>query len=286
MIPSAYGGRLLIVSLMLRLIIPQSVKRHLKLALRTWSDWRSGISGKFARRAPHKCGSSLSFDHKIHLSQPILNATDEQSRLNKIHNIHVAAASIETVNIQPGEVFSFWRVVGSPSRKNKFKPGINIIRGKITEDYGGGLCQLSGIIYHLSLIAGLTILERVNHSVDLYHDQDRYTPLGADCAVFYGYKDLRFRNDHNHAVQFRFEISDDRLVAYLESPEAIEDAEVTFETLWQDDTGTEIVTRKFGKEMTRSRYEMPGMRKGEPVRNGRARYQPVLTARPVRRHPT
>jgi len=60
-------------------------------------------------------------------------------------------------------------------------------------DYGGGLCQLSGIIYHAVLEAGLEILERHPHSLDIYTATTRYTPLGSDAAVVYGHKDLRFK---------------------------------------------------------------------------------------------
>lgn len=235
---------------MLRRVVPQSLKRRLKLAQRALADRRSGVARRFASAPP-----SGNFEHSLTLSQPILNATDEESRRNKIHNIEVAAASIETVQIEPGEVFSFWRLVGEPSQKNNFKRGINIIRGEVIEDFGGGLCQLSGIVYHVSLMAGLSVLERSNHSVDLYHDTERYTPLGADCAVFYGYKDLRLKNDHAHPVRFRFAVNDETLTCYIESPEHIKETELSFEILRDDDDGSDVITRGCGRKLAHSSYK-------------------------------
>lgn len=235
---------------MSRRIVPQSVKRRLKLAGRAWADARSGTARRFAKPAPLQ-----RFPHTLCLAQPILNATDEQSRVNKIHNIKVAAASIETVQINPGQIFSFWHIVKAPSQKNNFRRGINIINDKVVEDFGGGLCQLSGIIYHVCLKAGLSILERTNHSVDLYHDQQRYTPLGADCAVFYGYKDLRFRNDHPHPVRFSFQISDRELVCRIESPEPLKEKAIIFQVLHDDESGSVVNTVGDGGTLARSIYK-------------------------------
>jgi len=128
---------------------------------------------------------------------------------NKLANLKLAGTRVSSLVIQPGEVFSFWRVVGPPRRKYGFKKGRNLIGGKLQEDYGGGLCQLSGLVYHLSLLAGLEIVERHHHSVDIYTDDQRFTPLGADATVVYGYKDLQLRNCLPFAIQFDVHVGPD-----------------------------------------------------------------------------
>lgn len=235
---------------MLRRIVPRLLKRRLKLTQRAWTDRRSGLSKRFASQPARG-----TLDHSLSLVQPILNATDEQSRINKIHNINIAARRIEAIDIAPGEVFSFWHTIGAPSRKNGFRPGVNIIDNKVVEDYGGGLCQLSGILYHLALMAGLTVVERANHSIDLYHDQERYTPLGADCAVFYGYKDLRLSNEKDQPVRFRFDISDEVLVCYIDSSKPLEEHAISFETKQIDKYNTIVETARDGQVITQSRYK-------------------------------
>lgn len=235
---------------MIRRIIPQTWKLRLKLMRRAWADVQSGARSKFARGAPGQ-----TFPHSITLQQPMLNATTEQSRVNKVHNIKLASFSIEAIEIKPGEIFSFWQTAGEPSQKNNFKKGINIIRGEIVEAYGGGLCQLSSIMYHLSLIAGLTVLERSNHSVDLYHDKERYTPLGADCAVFYGYKDFRFRNDYDQPVRFRFQVTDENLTCHIDSQKVLPEHAIQFETIHEDAGSVTVATKNADQTIAQSHYQ-------------------------------
>lgn len=235
---------------MLRELIPNSWKLTLRLARRVAHDARSGVVRSFAKPAgPH------SFQHSLNLTQPVLNATTEQSRQNKVHNIKIAAASIEQIIIAPGEVFSFWRAVGRPSERNNYRKGINIIRGTVIEDFGGGLCQLSSIIYHLSLKAGLNVVEHFNHSVDLYQDQQRYTPLGSDATVFYGYKDLRLRNDFDHPVSFRFIVQEETLQCFLESPVEIHETPIDFQTIYEDERIVTVLVEADGKKVSEATYQ-------------------------------
>jgi vancomycin resistance protein VanW len=107
--------------------------------------------------------------------------------------------------------------------------GINIIKGQLDFDYGGGLCQLSGLLYHLALTAGLGIVERHPHSADLYTDETRYTPLGADATTAYGYKDLRLKNTLDVPVCFRIRIEDDQLIGSLCALEHLLEYELRFD---------------------------------------------------------
>jgi vancomycin resistance protein VanW len=47
-----------------------------------------------------------------------------------------------------------------PTSARGFLPGRSLLAGELRPDYGGGLCQLSGLIYNVSLMAGLEVLER------------------------------------------------------------------------------------------------------------------------------
>ena len=235
---------------MLRRITPRALKLGFKLTQRAWSDTKSGQSQKFASSPP-----AQSYPHSVSITQPILNATTEQSKNNKVHNIRLAARLIEDIEIKPQEVFSFWRSVGHPSKKNGYKKGINIIEGNIVEDYGGGLCQLSSIIYHTALVVRLSVIERSNHSVDLYQHQERYTPLGSDSAVFYGYKDLRLRNDFKHPVSFRFEVLDETITCHVTSPEAMEEHSVEFLLDQEDDQHVTVITKYGQQSIATSSYK-------------------------------
>jgi vancomycin resistance protein VanW len=41
-------------------------------------------------------------------------------------------------------------------------------------------------------------VERYNHSV--YGEATKYVPLGQDAAIFYGFKDLKFKNNSDHSI--------------------------------------------------------------------------------------
>ena len=99
---------------------------------------------------------------------------------------------------------------------------------KLDFDYGGGLCQLSGLLYHLALTAGLGIVERHPHSVDLYTDETRYTPLGADATTVYGHKDLRLKNILSTPFCFRIKIKGNKLIGSICAPEPVQEHELRF----------------------------------------------------------
>lgn len=62
--------------------------------------------------------------------------------------------------------------------------------------YGGGICQASTTLYGAAVRAGLTIVQRRNHSVP-----STYVPIGQDAMVDYGSSDLKFRNDYDYPVK-------------------------------------------------------------------------------------
>jgi vancomycin resistance protein VanW len=119
-----------------------------------------------------------------------------------------------------------------------------LLGGELVVDFGGGLCQLSGVLYWLSLKAGLTILERHPHSRDIYRDHDRYAPLGADATVAYGFKDLRILNNLAAAICFRVSIDRDTMSASLCSTTHIEPCDVDFVQIAADDGVRTVETRR------------------------------------------
>ncbi|MDR6921921.1 VanW family protein [Chryseobacterium sp. 2987] len=148
---------------------------------------------------------------------------------NKIHNLKVVSEKINNLVIRPNEVLSFWKLIGKPTSENNFKEGRNLIRNNISSGIGGGICQFSSILYYAALQSGLKIVERYPHSVDIYKEHERFTPLGSDCTVVYGYKDLQIQNNFSFPVQFRSFIHDHELHLVLISPKNIRLNEINFQ---------------------------------------------------------
>ena len=141
-------------------------------------------------------------------------------------NLKYASLKINEFIIFPNEIFSFWNIIGNPALC--YKTGRSIVNGKLKEEVGGGLCQVSGIIYHISILAGLEIIERHNHSVDIYSEETRFTPLGTDATVAYGFKDLRIRNSFNFPVKYQLEVKNNQITISLLSTEKIKENSLIF----------------------------------------------------------
>lgn len=226
-------------------LIPPDLRLKLNLIRRLGRDLRSGQASRIVgRRSRSNQGVALNFESRLEIVQ-VLKAANYAE--NKRQNLTIAAHCIQNVVIQPGQIFSFWALVGAPIARRGYLEGRALIQGQLQAVTGGGLCQLSGILYYLSLQAGLKTLERYPHSADIYTDETRFTPLGSDATVVYGYKDFRFFNNLSQSLCFRLSIADDRLIAQLCTPSPIPRYHIEFRTQrFPDRTEVETVRQPIG----------------------------------------
>ena len=218
--------------------IPRSWRLQAQLWRRQYQDQRNGVHDQLAVRATHM--PQLAF--QISEVQPIRPSSYFD---NKVHNLQLGAERINQVLIQPGQIFSYWSCVGAPTAKNGFREGRNLINGQLRADFGGGLCQLSGILYLLALRTGLIVLERHHHSVDIYTEEERFCPLGADATVVYGYKDLRLQNNYPFALAFEITIRAKEVQAQIKSEQALPDLPLEFS---RQPTGSGVYVRTLRQE--------------------------------------
>jgi len=205
----------------LKKLIPPKIRLTLRVLFILIKDlWSLRYFSFVKKNAPQ-----ASLTRQLSKSQPI-RKTDFSE--NKKHNLRLGIHPIENIIIAPQQIFSFWHLIPKPISQNGFKKGRNLMKGELALDFGGGLCQLSGIIYHLVLEAGLEILERHPHSLDIYTETTRYTPLGSDATVVYGHKDLRFKNNLGFPIAFQFEILENEILVNLCAKEKIEKHQLDF----------------------------------------------------------
>jgi len=209
----------------LKWVVPPKWRPYLRVLLINIRDFISGTRLKFPKHKQTRIKTGRAFPEEVTITQPI---NKSQWAENKKHNLRLAISTFQDLVHEPGEIFSFWHNVGNPTKKAGYKVGINIIRNKLDFDYGGGLCQLSGLLYHLALSAGLVILERHPHSMDLYTDATRYTPLGADATTVYGRKDLRVKNNLAFPLCYRIRVENDHLTGAFCAPEKMEAYDLEF----------------------------------------------------------
>ncbi|MGH1433595.1 MAG: VanW family protein [Lewinella sp.] len=167
---------------------------------------------------------------------------------NKLHNLRLGSTAINPILIQPGQMFSFWRSIGAPTLDRGFLASRNLVQGKLVPEVGGGLCQLSGILYLLALRAGIEIIERHHHSVDIYAESERFCPLGTDATVVYGYKDLRLKNNLATPLAFQLTVSNKKLTAKLVATSILTDYPLDFVRKQEGEKTVVDTVRKEGNQ--------------------------------------
>jgi vancomycin resistance protein VanW len=141
--------------------------------------------------------------HQSVLVRKLSSSDDRQLQLNKVENLKRVIERLDGILIRPGETFSFCRLVGKPTLRKGFLPGMELSMGMARAGVGGGICQSSNLIYWLVLHSPLVVVERHHHSFDPFPDQGRVLPFASGATVMYNYRDLRFRNDTSFVFQLR-----------------------------------------------------------------------------------
>lgn len=137
-----------------------------------------------------------------------LKDVDMQYQYNKIINLRLACARLDGLLLKPGQTFSYWKCIGNPTRRKGYVDGMVLYCGTFGPGVGGGLCQLSNLIYWMTLHTPLTVTERYRHSYDVFPDANRTQPFGSGATCVYPYRDLMVRNDTPDTWQLRVKVGD------------------------------------------------------------------------------
>lgn len=143
--------------------------------------------------------------HRVKQHKSLLLRTLGESEMwlqhNKVTNLTIAAARVDTLVIRPGETFSFNKVVGNCTRSKGYVEGMRLSNGAARPGVGGGICQLANLLHWMVLHSALTVVERSEHSFDPFPDHGRVLPWGVGCSIVYNYVDLVVRNDTESTFQ-------------------------------------------------------------------------------------
>jgi len=141
--------------------------------------------------------------------------------------------------LPPGRAFGMRRAIGEPTTARGFRSGPSIVDGVLEEDTGGGICQVSTVLFNAALFGGLEILDKHNHSTDIWGEK-RLIELGRDAAFAYAIKDLKFRNASTEPVVVQLEVASDqsalvgRVIGQAEPAKTIEVTSSVLEELAPD----------------------------------------------------
>ncbi|WP_214481908.1 VanW family protein [Bacillus sp. SM2101] len=151
------------------------------------------------------------YKHQTPLLRKLKNV-DMWLQQNKVHNIHLAIKNINGIVLKPGETFSYWKLIGKPTKGKGYVNGMVLSHGSYKVGIGGGLCQLSNLIYWMTLHTPLTVIERHRHSYDVFPDSNRTQPFGSGATCYFNYIDLQIRNETTQNYQLHLYLTKDYLV--------------------------------------------------------------------------
>jgi vancomycin resistance protein YoaR len=125
---------------------------------------------------------------------------------NRAYNIELAADYLDGTVILPGYMISFNKIVGPRSLLSGFREAPEIYEGEMVAGVGGGVCQVASTLHAAAFLAGLDIVEHVNHS-----RPSSYITMGLDATVVWPVLDLKIRNPFPFPVMIRTAVDKNRL---------------------------------------------------------------------------
>jgi len=128
----------------------------------------------------------------------------------RAHNIRVAINALNGKIIKPGETFSMNETLGERTHERGYLTANVIEKGKLASGIGGGVSQVSGVLFNAVLLSGLTIVEYKAHSHPVL-----YLPVGRDATLAWNHIDLKFKNNTKAPVYLAYSAAGNKAAATL-----------------------------------------------------------------------
>lgn len=195
-----------------------SVCKGIMLRKITWLINRK----KYARNFAAEPLPNIIYKHNSLIRRRLGNV-DMDLQENKAVNLSLAAPKVNGILIKPGDIFSFWRLVGNCTAKKGYLMGLVIKSGNASQGIGGGMCQFTNLIHWMVLHSPLEIIEQHHHNnIDLFPDHGRQIPFGTGTSIMYNYLDYQFINNTKQTFQFIVYTNDEYLCGELRSDKELE----------------------------------------------------------------
>ena len=118
-------------------------------------------------------------------------------------NLELACKAIDGTILNPGDEFSFNKIVGERTPEKGYQSAIVYqTGGKSEAEAGGGVCQVASTIYTACLYADLKVTERAPHMFTV-----TYVQLGMDATIYWGSLDYKFVNSTDHPLRIDASVS-------------------------------------------------------------------------------
>ena len=118
------------------------------------------------------------------------------SSTSRCGNVKLALSNFNGFAVAPGEVVSFNEVVGERTAIRGYVEGTVYYGNNVTTGIGGGVCQASSTLYGAVVRAGMSIVERHNHTmVVAYCEASQDAAVSEDAS-----QDFVFENDTDRTI--------------------------------------------------------------------------------------
>ncbi len=188
-----------------------AIKSYLLIGIRSVNNAGSPIK-RFKQGSTNLVDAAVIATSESPLWNPFDTPENWLLTAGKIENLRVASNYLNGLEINPNELFSFWKHIGKPSRRKGYVVGREIREGCIVPTIAGGLCQLSNALYDAALKAGLEIVERHKHTKVI---KGSLAEKNRDATVKWNYIDLRFKS--TAGIRIEVELTTDKLIVVFKS---------------------------------------------------------------------
>lgn len=120
----------------------------------------------------------------------VFSATLKDPLPGELSNVEHAAELLAGTVVNPGEIFSQNYKLGPYTHGKGYQEGPTYSGNTVITTVGGGVCKIASVLYNLTRLANLPVVERYNHSLTV-----PYVPPGQDATVYYGSRDFKFMNN-------------------------------------------------------------------------------------------
>ncbi|MCQ2532515.1 MAG: VanW family protein [Saccharofermentans sp.] len=123
---------------------------------------------------------------------------------NRNHNISITCEKISGMVLQPNETFSFNGFIGQRTPDKGYMLAGTIQDGQLKDDYGGGICQVTSMIFQSVVKANLFDMGAgYNSEGQERHEHmwpSSYAVAGTDAAVDWPAQDFKFTNTSGYPI--------------------------------------------------------------------------------------
>ncbi len=120
----------------------------------------------------------------------------------RTQNIIIASRTINGTLLKPGDTFSMNGILGQRTVAKGYGEANVIVNGRLTKGVGGGISQVSTVLYNLSWFAGADLVEHTTHTFYI----SRY-PAGREATVSWPDVDNKFRNSTPYGMLVQLYVS-------------------------------------------------------------------------------